>query len=1116
MVALLFLALSHTARASDDGIEVKVAKAASEQYERDVDQVALASQENAIAKLQGLLKKYEKTAQEPVLLMKLAELEQQSAAILFRIVHGAAGRSGAAPDFSRFNRRMAQAISVLDRLIALYPSFPEIAHAYYLRGKGHEEIEEKPLATRDYLTLTTRFGDADETPSAYMALAQFAIDAGEHGKAVPYLEAVERMPASPHFPFALYKLAWAHYNLRDVPGALGYAERHAAFYRDAARAADSSDQALRENTLLDIALFYFQGYEDGSPKYPLSGALAYFRDLERGPVLGKMSLRFAKLLRSHEHDADLVAWKEQLLAEESSRPETLEAVLTTYEHQLNRRQYPKLVETAQDMIRLYKHDKTFEAFVRARKLLLDTAESFQTMIVKNKGTEESARLSGSLAGLYEAFTRIVEEGDPRIPKVHYNLAETLFTIRDYSGATEHYRWIVDHGNAVADAAVKAIASRYEVLRQRQLIPATLEARPIAGAHEEPLEPLLAEWIGWVDAAKAEEFGFEADRALYRHGHVGEAVARLVEFARSRPKSQYAQPSATLALDTYVAGQDWENARDLSERLLKQWPVSSEFGEFGKKLEAIAADSSYKLVEAEVKRGELKAALGHSDTFLARFGASARLPDTLALAASAATETGERDRALGYLTRLLASAPASANAPGARLARAAIEEDRYRFREASADLRAYLASPVATTAPKVEALREKSLALAWLAGEDELRAALAEKPVCPSETAACAKFAALLATDDPRADAPTALARARESTGEARAVWATVALARSKELPFRDRILATKLAAGAWDSLDPVARFALLPLMSEAMPRAFALGRRQLDEVAPLRADERSIRHRIEAIQSLEEAAAIASKGIAWARVRAELLNETAALYLDLAHGLTALAPAGSADPVAAQLRELVVPFEEKGEELRGKAFEAASKASIEDEPFRSIALPFFAENPSQARKVRAPDSQAGAPVALDLSLLARLDAAGPWENFESGGASATDHASASSNPALRIEALWARAIETRRWAQVAFFLHEAQEKALVQAGALSVMKAVSLASAGARAEGLSELEEGRRDLAPEARPIAALALVEYALVTSNRERAGALLAEVLHDSALARSAWVASAESYVK
>ena len=256
-----------------------VAKAVSnEQRDREVDQVALGAQDLAISRLQSLLKKHRDSSQEAVFLSKLADIQQQKAAIQFRLAHGAASRGGKALDLSAHHKTMSQSIASLDRLIARYPNFEEIPHAYFARGKAYEEIENKAKAGQDYLYLVQKFPTAEDSTSAHAA-RRVRHRRQRPPRAITYLKEVEKRPEDPHYPFALYKLAWSYYNLKQIPESLGYAERQIAFYSDRAKRvetgfdATASDIALRENTLLDVAVFYFEGYEQKSPAYSVDKAM---------------------------------------------------------------------------------------------------------------------------------------------------------------------------------------------------------------------------------------------------------------------------------------------------------------------------------------------------------------------------------------------------------------------------------------------------------------------------------------------------------------------------------------------------------------------------------------------------------------------------------------------------------------------------------------------------------------------------------------------------------------------------------------------------------------------------------------------------------------------------
>jgi|GEM_PF-1101778 len=1118
----LNLSLLTRAAWAETAIEVKIAKSnQGEDFERNVDQVALYSQEKSIGKLVVLAKKYRGQMQEPVMLAKLAELQQQRATIIFRILHGNANKSTKALDMSRYNKAMQESIGTLNGLIGKYPNFEEIAHAYFMRGKAYEEIKDKIKSEHDYLHLVSNFPGAEDTIAAYMSLADFAIDVNDHARAVGFLKEVEKHPDDTHYPFALYKLAWAHYNLKKIPETMGYAERHIAYYAPKKNAGDdsvdptnfTSDAALRENTLLDSVVFYFEGYEEGSSKYTLNEALSYFRGLESGPVLGRMIVRFAKLLRSHNHDEDLITWKEKVLKSEPDRPESLDAVIVVYESQLNKRIYNQVVKSANDIAGLYANHKKFESFPKAQKMVLATAEGLQKDIVKNKGATDIASYSKALADIYDSFTRMVEETDPRIPRVHYNLAETLFTIKDYPQATAHYRWVVDHGRwpdkreklgeaNVPDASLKAIAARYEVLHLKNLIPKELAAKSLQEDTGKSLDPIMGEWVAWVDRhlqyseKGTENFIFEAARALYSQGHIVESVNRLKGFSKKYPNSNFAIPSASLVIDTYITSANWEKTHELAQEFIKvpNWKTS----EFAKRLLAVASDAYYKMVEAQYKVHNYVKALDLADNFIKMYPKSTRLGELLSVAGDAAMVSAEKDRALNYYSKLINDLPGTERAGVALLARGGVVEDRYQFLDAASDYRTYLGMKkeiIKLTPKEQDDLRKKVLALTWISGEkSELNATLQNKIICTEQmNDDCERYRAisiLSSSEQSLAMTEDAFDKARKSSNDTKVIWAAIALEGSKSLAFRDRLVAVKLAISGWETLDPLFKFALVPHLSVTIPHAFTLDRAQMKEVAPLLAKEKWITHRVDMIHEMELAATKAIK-LPWARIRAEVLSEIAGLYLDLSRGLEALPPPkdlSSSDLTAYEdtIRKLTVPFEEKGQDMRHKAFEIASRFAVEETSFKAIAEPFFAENPSQAKALKPLDTK-NAPHALDLALLDQIDPDGKWDRLAKG--KRVDE----SKPEMHLKALWTKALANKQFPQIAFFMQEAQEKALIHAGAMSGVKAVSLAAIGARGEALAELEDGAKDLKSDERKSALFTVLQYSLAASSKDHTQSLL-----------------------
>ena len=197
-------------------------------------------------------------------------------------------------------------------------------------------------------------------------------------------------------------------------------------------------------------------------------------------------------------------------------------------------------------------------------------------------------------------------------------------------------------------------------------------------------------------------------------------------------------------------------------------------------------------------------------------------------------------------------------------------------------------------------------------------------------------------------------KARKTSGDLAAIWSIVSLQTAKDLAYRDRFVVIKQICKHWDDLDPLMKLAVLPYLNDTVTAAFSMNRKMMGEVAPLRISSAYITRRVEVMKDYENMVTLAMK-LPWARIKAGAMNELASVYLDFSAAIIAIKPHGAGQMDEKELalydetvRKITVPFEEKGQDLRGKAFQMASQYAIESTPLHGIADPFFADNPSQA------------------------------------------------------------------------------------------------------------------------------------------------------------------------
>jgi outer membrane protein assembly factor BamD (BamD/ComL family) len=1041
-----------------------------------------------------MLVKYRNTSQEPIFLQKLAESIGQSATMKFRIAQSGVGSKGKmAVTLKNYRETLQDQVAVLSDLIKKFPEFENLATCLYMRGKAHEEIldgvKEKLPAERDYQRLVREFPEAEEAIPAYMSLANFAIDANQHEKAIEYLNPVEKQPDSQYYPFALYKLAWSHYNLKHIDQALGYLIRNIRFYQKL-QPTDTSDLALLENALQDVPVFYLEGYELKDEKYATQKAYPYFLDIEKGDLAGRMFLRYAKLLRAHGHDEDLKIWKSVIIDKEAKRSEALDVLLVVFEHQLNRRRYQDLEATTLEIGKLFRTSGVKYPFHAAQKLLLETAENFQQLMLKNKSSSGLTAINSSLAKIFQVFTEIVPADDPRVPQVHYNLAETLYEIRDYAQATTHYRWIVDRGGwkllgrvesqpgNIADASLKAISSRYQYLKEKGVIPKDLTPKAAterkSEEEESKVSPEVREWVSWIDAHRSKaksdpsSFEIEANRTLYHLGAISEALNRMEKFVADQPQSPLAIPQAALVLDSWITASKWDRVLALSEKYLDVKPFQKT--EFKEKLDRIAQNAAAKLIESTFKSKEFEPALETAKKYLKRYPESERRLEILWIAAQSSLQLKRKHEALDYLNPLIDEDSKGLFRKQAVAIRSGLYEEFYEFDAASKDLAETLRlMPAAERAPR---LREKLLLLTWLARDmGSLQKLLKNPEICREDlTAPCDRLQALIylsqGTDARRKSAYSpkfARERAKDSPEENRAIWSLLALEEPQEYAFRDRLILVRQVASHWDKIDSLVKMDLAPLAMKVLPATIRLNRTTISEIAPLRASEKWIKYRIEIMQEIENAVAKLTK-LPWNNIKALTLNEVADSYIDLASGLQKIpAPKDlSAEDLAAyedMIRKIVVPFEEKGNEIRTKAFELASSTQIDEDSLELLTQSFAKDNPSQAKLYQSwPKRKL---PAWDLSLLDSIDPDANWDEWKPHKPlSEKDRIKLSEkSPVEFLKYLYLRAVHEKRWSLASYYLQELTEKNALPSLSQAVARAYLYSSLGGRSEALQEWEE---------------------------------------------------------
>jgi TolA-binding protein len=729
---------------------------------------------------------------------------------------------------------------------------------------------------------------------------------------------------------------------------------------------------------------------------------------------------------------------------------------------MNKHRYNRVVLLATDIVNLNKKHPSKELASKSQKKLLDTADELQKIVLKNKNASDIASVSEPLAGIYDSFIQIVDENDPRVAKAHYNLAETLFLIKQYERAAQNYRWIVSRGmdnhKDVADSAIKAIASRYEVLSEKKLLPQKIEPKKLKDGDDDYSSDPRDEWLAWIDAYVErnetidETFYYEANRLLYDSGRVKRAIERMKKFALRQPKSKYAIASATLAIDTYILSEAWDDLHDSAMVMLKvkAWTTP----EFVTMLHKVNTEALYKIAEREYKKENYAEALYKSDLFLKEYKEKSPVRNAfLSMAGHSAYKEKKLSQALKYYSELVEAAAGTSYASEALLSKGKIAEELYDFAAASRDYQQYMNYPGA----KIDDYRERVLLLSWMSGSKDIQEqALNSKTLCKGVAKAedlCARYEALFyLTDKPVDGATIAYAEKNLQTSSLKHLWALYLLVHDTKPSFKTRNDRLKLFSKVWDKLEGLEQIALLHYINSALLKNIEQGREELAAVAPLKGKEKDILFRIQKMREYE-AAVEAVVQMPWVRIKAHGLNQLAETYYGFVNELRSVPTpkdfsAADKEAYEKMIAEILMPFEEKAATLREKAFEIVNKFDVESETGKPIVEAFLKENPSQAKSYREKELITKH-YKMGHDMLSVYDVNGDWETLRSdcqGAAQCTKYH-------------WLQAIRKSDWRKAAHYLQVVNKEKLLPERSMMLMRAVSLATMGSRGEALQEVSD---------------------------------------------------------
>jgi tetratricopeptide (TPR) repeat protein len=1015
---------------------------------RHLDEDALQAKRIALKSFSGIVPRYHGTPQEPVFLLREAEMIQDIAAIEYRLIFGKDSQASKITDkadkkidLSVYQKTMRDSLVPLNQIIATAPRFQKLPHTIRMRAKAYQELGYLEEALRDLKYFVATWPAHAEAPLAYSDLWAMLIQKKYYEEAIQYINRYGLRVNDKYYHAALDNLAWCHYFLGSVSLSLDYTET----------ALKTSKGMERDKAVSNLALFYATGVEKKDPTTPSDQALARFKKSVSGDDLEKVSISYAYLLRSKALDEALEQYKNQAYLD-PALPNTgrSDLLILTSENELNRQKYTQMkisIDQELDLIRkVPAMKKNAKVMAKAKASLSSSAQALQkTLALPNQAMNPEV---ASILGVCYQFLIDVSQGNVlEQGRLHYNIGESALIAKDMDGATRNYRWIVDNLSIKApdqkdlyiQASVKALEVRYQMIQDKGWRPNELTAKSIDSTPKE-LPTQVKEWITWVDRFPVEAASakvildlkydtllFESNRILYAYDDVAKSVQRLLAFVDKYPTSKSAIPSAALVIDTYVTSKKWNDAYITAGKFasIDAWKGT----DFSKSLGIVIGDSYYSILNSSYMAKDYAGTLKSADDFVHKNPGNRRQADFLELAANSSLGLGDKVKASGYFKQLAQMGGEKKEVVALSLMTdGSIAEDRFDFGAASDSYRKLLEA--GGQADPTD-LRKKVLLFAWLSGDqNRLNSAMASKLVCPT-----------------KAD-PTCKEYQERKTPTSSVAVALNRLKILKKLSFKHRSETIEEISHDWSHQSAIDQQALLGELSDVIPKILHDLRLDTQKNAHVDLDQWAIQHRVKLIKEFE---AVSEKVAALPLIRFQVLAqlEVAGTYQDMIQDLHAIKrPRGVSDDDAKEIEKLLAsaaePFVKKRDDLKLAALTRVQETGIDAQTVDMFFSTFKNDSKSDSKDdaslndIRTGKEQSEQDYAFDGGLLAGITPP------------PTDGGKA-------LVSAFQSLLQQSNRQQAGFMIQMATEQKLLSDSNISLMKAVLLAKSGLIAEATSEL-----------------------------------------------------------
>lgn len=512
-----------------------------------------------------------------------------------------------------------------------YPNYGRVDEALFFLAFSLNDIGEAQDSLAMYIKLVKSYPKSDFVPDSYNAIGEYYFNNNNAFKALQAYKRAANFPDSKIYTFALYKMAWCYYNVGEFGEAIDTMKELVA---ESDRRLEANPEelgiSLKEEALRDLVLFFS---EEGD----LEAAKEYFTRYGEKRYYRKMLSRLGTIYMEQGKNELGIQTYRTLIAEKpfaADNPSHQNAIIKAY---WDRDRFDEANEEIDKLVVTYGKESRWNqenaddksALKDSRRLIERNLRNVAIDSHQQALKRRSAKLLLLAEENYKRYLDYFPKGK-KTYEMRYWYAEVLYKLKKYDLATDSYEMTVESdpkGKFLKDAAINTIFSIEKYIGNQKKIwdretKAEKNRRKKLSDPKEKYAPIeMREWesrlIKACDAyaknlpedEKTLNILYKAAYLQYEHNEFNNANDRFLQIIRGNPKSELAQFSVNIILDSYALIENWDDLNKVAREFYNN-PDVGKTTKFKTSLRDIYQNATFKIAEgyatAEKKKDASKA------------------------------------------------------------------------------------------------------------------------------------------------------------------------------------------------------------------------------------------------------------------------------------------------------------------------------------------------------------------------------------------------------------------------------------------------------------------------------------------------------------------------------